>query len=78
VHIAENHGMPEIDQQYAPITVIDTTNFAIAIDTRYYTPFIVPMNQEQFAQSTAIGEINASLASAVSNSLNPQDVAMGI
>ena len=74
----ENHGMPEIDQQYAPIVVIDQTNFFIAIDTTYYQPFVVPAGQKQYAQATAIGEINASLLSAVSNSLNPQDVAKGI
>lgn len=74
----ESHGMPQIDQQFAPITVIDPTNFFIAIDTTSYQPFTVPMGQKQFAQSIAIAEVNDSLLSAVSNSLNPQDVAQGI
>lgn len=74
----EDFGMPEIDQLYASITIIDATHFNIAIDTTYFTPFAVPAGNTQYAQSTAIGEINASLNSAVSNSLNPQDVAQGI
>jgi hypothetical protein len=74
----ESHGMQQIDQQFAPITVINPTNFYIAINTTAYEPFVVPSPQKQFAQSIAIAEVNESLLSAVSNSLNPQDVARGI
>ena len=69
----ETHGMPQIDQEYAPISVIDDTNFSIAIDTRAYAPFVVPVPEYQYAQSVPIGEINEILAGALHNSLNPQD-----
>jgi len=71
IHMPETHGMPQIAQQYAPIQVIDPTTFYIDIDTRSYQPFVVPMNQKQFAQSVAIGSVNSLLEGAVHNSLNP-------
>ena len=70
----EDYGMPQINQQFAPIQVIDSTNFYIDIDTRLYEPLHIPMNQQQYPQCIAIGELNDHLDGAVHNSLNPQDI----
>ena len=73
IQVPLSHGMRQINQQYAPITVINNVSFYIAIDARSYEPFVIPMDQQQFAQTTAIGEINELLDGALHNSLNPQD-----
>lgn len=73
IQVPLSHGMRQINQQYAPITVINNVSFYIAIDTRAFEPFSIPMDEQQFAQTTAIGEINELLEGAVHNSLNPQD-----
>lgn len=71
IHMAPDHGMDQIAQQYAPIEVIDSTSFYIDIDTRAYAPFVIPTPQYQYAQCVAIGSVNELLQGAVHNSLNP-------
>ena len=73
IQVPLTHGMDQIDQEYAVIAVTGPTTFAIAIDTRAYAPFVIPVPQYQYAQTTAIGEVNEMLTAAVHNSLNPQD-----
>lgn len=71
MHIPSGYGMQPMNQQYAPIVVINDTNFSIAIDTTTYEPFMIPTPQLQYAQCTAIGSVNSLLEGAVHNSLNP-------
>lgn len=76
IHMPETSGMVQIAQQYAPIEVIDSTNFYIDIDTRSYAPFVTPaptpgIPYYQVPQCVAIGSINELLEGAVHNSLNP-------
>ena len=66
------YGMQQINQQYAPITVTSPTTFALAIDTRLYDAFSVPItfpNDAQFAQVVPIGQVNETLRAAVQNVL---------
>ena len=72
IDIPPGFGMQQINQQFAPITVIDNTNFTIAIDTTLYDPFLAsteyPYN-EQLAQAVPIGEVNEILTAATQNVL---------
>lgn len=76
IHMPQTSGMVQIAQQYAPIEVIDETNFYINIDSRPYAPFVVPTPTPgtpvfQVPQCIAIGSVNSLLEGAVHNSLNP-------
>jgi hypothetical protein len=76
IHMPLTSGMVQIAQQYAPIEVIDDTNFYIDIDTRTYAPFVTPTPTPgipyfQSPQCIAIGSVNDTLRGAVHNSLNP-------
>ena len=42
LRIPYGFGMPEIDNQFAPITVVNTTQFTIDIDTRTFRAFVIP------------------------------------
>jgi hypothetical protein len=62
-------GMQQMNQQFAPITVLSPTSFSIAIDSTSFDSFIVPGGNLQYAQSVAIGEISQILTAAVQNVL---------
>ena len=67
-------GMPQINEQFAPITVTSPTAFTMPIDTTNYDAFAIPSPLPQGyvgAQSVPIGEINSILTAAVVNTLNP-------
>jgi hypothetical protein len=65
--------MPQINQQFGPITVLSPTTFAIDIDSTNYDAFVYftgpfpPAYQE--AQCTPIGQVNLLLTEAVRNVL---------
>lgn len=63
------YGMQEINQQFGSITVTSDTTFAIDIDTRLYSPFVVDGSPTQYAQSIPIGEINSTVYLATKNVL---------
>jgi len=72
IHMPLTSGMVQIAQQYAPIEIIDDTNFYIDIDTRTYAPFVAQVEPYfQKPQCIAIGSVNDTLRGAVHNSLNP-------
>jgi hypothetical protein len=70
-------GMREINNQKGKITVINTTQFSINIDTTNYEPFripIVPPNDvirftTQLPQVVPFGEDNSILTAAITNVL---------
>jgi hypothetical protein len=66
-------GMQQLDQQTAPITVLNATQFSIPIDTTAYTVFAIPAGAPPFintaAQVVPIGEINSILDAATVNVL---------
>lgn len=65
-------GMQQILDQQGEIEVLNSTQFKISIDTRYYDPFITPPGyprQRPFV--VPIGENNAILAAATTNVLLP-------
>lgn len=71
MHIAPEHGMEQLHNKYATIQVIDDVTFYLNIDTRTFTPFVLPSPEYQFTQCVAIGSVNDLLEGAVHNSLNP-------
>lgn len=66
-------GMQQANQQFAPITVITSSTFSIALDTTLFDTFAVPSplppHLVSFAQATPIGEVNGILTAAVQNVL---------
>ena len=44
LEIPRQYGMYEADQLFGQITVVDSNNFTIDIDTRYFTAFSVPVS----------------------------------
>src|ERR1700679_3621730 len=64
-------GMQQLNQQTAPITVINTTQFSIPIDTTLYTAFAIPVGAPPFintaAQVVPVGEISSTLDAATVN-----------
>jgi hypothetical protein len=66
-------GMPQINQLFGPLTVIDSVTFSVPIDTTTFSPFSVPTglgpNINICAQSVPIAENNDTLAAAVRNVL---------
>ena len=63
------YGMPQINEKFGSIIVTGATTFDIDIDTRYFSPFVVPVSPKQYAQSIPIGEINSTLYQASKNVL---------
>jgi len=66
------YGMQQINQQFAPITVVNDTQFTIAIDTTMYDTFSIPTQYpltSQYAQSVVIAETNDMIIGAVQNVL---------
>lgn len=66
-------GMPELNQQTFPITILSPTTFTIPVDTTLFQPFSIPMTGSPFvnicALSVPIGELNSQLNAAVVNQL---------
>lgn len=56
-------GIPQINGQYAPITVISSTEFSMDIDSTFFDPLVAPSSPVQVPQTIPIGEIAGTLAS---------------
>jgi hypothetical protein len=69
IDIPVGFGMRQLNQQFAPITVINSTQFTIPIDTTNYDAFVVPGGNTQYAQAVPLGELNGQLNAAVMNVL---------
>lgn len=72
IDIAPGYGMPQINQQFAPITVVSPTQFTIAIDTTMYDTFAFPTTYpltSQYSQCNPIAELNGQIIGAVNNVL---------
>ncbi len=72
IDIPVGYGMPQINQQFAPITVVNATQFSIAIDTTMYDAFSIPTMYpltSQYAQSVPVAELNSQIIGAVQNVL---------
>lgn len=77
--ISPDCGMPQINQQTGPITVVDATTFTIPINSTLYDDFVIPENpadpghtfpqQQPCSFVVPIGELNAQLNMAVKNIL---------
>ena len=66
------YGMDEANDLYAPIVVTDPTTFQIAIDTTLFTPYTTPSTfpeNQQYPQTSPIGEISLTLLAATHNAL---------
>lgn len=66
------YGMIQANQLYASIVVTGDTTFTINIDTTQFSPFTTPMtspDDDQYAQSVPIGEVNSTLQASVRNVL---------
>jgi len=62
-------GMQQLNQQFGPITVVNTTQFTVPIDTTQYDVFVVPGGNEQYAQAVPMAEQASILTAAVQNVL---------
>ncbi len=65
-------GMQQINQQFAPITVVTSSTFLIDIDTTHYDVFSVPTHypeSAQYCESVPFAELNSMLTGAVQNVL---------
>jgi hypothetical protein len=72
IDIAPGYGMGQINQQFAPITVVGPTQFTIAIDTTMYDTFSFPVTYpltSQYSQSVPFAELNGQIIGAVNNVL---------
>lgn len=71
--IPEGFGMAPANKRYAPITVINSTQFTMPINTTNMDPFVVPAYQPgNFgtpAVCTPVGEINSILTESTVNVL---------
>ena len=72
IDIAIGYGMGQINQQFAPITVVNPTQFTIAIDSTMYDTFSFPVTYpltSQYSQCNPIAELNGQIIGAVNNVL---------
>jgi hypothetical protein len=70
--VPQGYGMIEANQLFAPITIIDDTNFSIMLNTKNFTPFTTPMtdpDDQQYPQAIPVGEINSTLLASYQNVL---------
>lgn len=67
--IPREYIMIQADQLFGLITITGTTTFLIDIDTRLFSPFVVPVTVIQYAQSVAIAEDNSTVYGALQNAL---------
>jgi len=56
IDVPLEYGMQQINHLTGTISVIDAISFHINIDTRTFSPFIVPIAPTQVAQVVPIGE----------------------
>ncbi len=63
------YGMPEVNQKFSDITVVDSTSFTINLDTTFFQSFVVPGSPTQYAQAIPMGEINSTVYLATKNVL---------
>lgn len=74
--VPSGFGMIQANELSGPITVINSTQFTMPIDTTNFDPFIIPALQPGYnatpAQVVVWGEINDILTGAVQNILPPQ------
>lgn len=69
-HVPGTYGMYQIDNLTGSVTVTSPTTFTVTIDTTYFDTFSVPsIPFMQYAQVTAIGEVNEILEAAEQNIL---------
>lgn len=69
IYIPDDFGMKGLDRLYGPITIIDSTNFKIDIDTRNFDAFSVPAGALQRAKVVPIGVVASSSYGASKNVL---------
>ena len=66
-------GMEQANQFVGPITVTGLTTFTLPLDTRYFTPFAIPVSPSPHVNTCAmvvpVGENNNILTAAVRNVL---------
>jgi hypothetical protein len=72
--ITPNHGMPQLNGQFAPITVTGATTFTVPIDTTNYVPFSIPVSVAPGSSTTCsqvvpMGELTSQLTAAIHNTL---------
>jgi hypothetical protein len=63
------YGMEQVNHMFSDITVVDTLNFTIDLDTTLFQPFVTPDNPTQYPQVVPIGEINDTVYLATKNVL---------
>jgi hypothetical protein len=71
LHIPEIFGMEQAHLKFAPILVTGDTTFTIALDTRLFNPFIVPVQARDYITALAvpIGELATQVSAPVRNVL---------
>lgn len=69
IYIPKDYGMQEINRLFAPITIIDDTNFYIDINTNNFSVFTIPVAYEEQPQVVPIGEVNSTVYGATKNVL---------
>lgn len=70
LYIPNGFGMVQANQLFAPITVLNATQFTIALDTQLFDVFANPgTNLRQTAMVVPIGEITSSLLQPFDNKL---------
>lgn len=73
LRIPDGFGMVQANNLYAPITVVNATQFTMAIDTTDFDPFVIPMSVGYLYQTPAqvipTGEVNDILTMACQNVL---------
>lgn len=73
LYIPNGFGMTQANQLEGVISIVDDTNFLIAIDTSNFDPFVIPSEQPGHfftpAQVVPVGEINDILTAATQNVL---------
>lgn len=73
LNVPEGFGMVRVNELSAPITVVNSTQFTMPIDTTNFDPFVIPTYQPGFfgtpAQVVPVGEVNDLLTMATQNVL---------
>jgi hypothetical protein len=67
--LPSGYGMEQADQLFSDITIVDTLNFTIDLDTTLFQPFVTPGSVTQYPQAVPIGEINSTVYLATMNVL---------
>ena len=67
--LPSGYGMEQANQLFSDITIVDTLNFTIDLDTTLFQPFTTPGTVVQYHQAVPIGEINSTVYLATQNVL---------